>query len=97
LTQEENNIQDLDAVIDHLLKLRNKAKSMKVVTASFGVACTADPTFLSIFTLLAEKWALQQTPLYNFLLVIHAPFATVNHLLVAWRLMWIPPLKKKCT
>ncbi len=68
-----------------------------MVMASFGVARTTDSTFLSIFTLLAEKWALQQTPLHIFLLVIQAPFATVNHLLMAWRLMWIPPLKKKCT
>jgi hypothetical protein len=36
---------------------------MKMVMAGFGVACTADLTFFSIFTLLAEKWALQQTPL----------------------------------
>jgi hypothetical protein len=66
LTQEKNDIQDLDAVIDCLFKSRNKAKSMKMVTASFGVACTADSTFLSVFTLLAEKWALQQTPLRIF-------------------------------
>jgi hypothetical protein len=46
LTQEENNIQDLDAVVDCLLKLRNKAKSMKMVMASIGVARTADLTFL---------------------------------------------------
>jgi hypothetical protein len=58
LTQEENNIKDLDAVIDHLSKLRNMAKSITMVTAGFGVARTADSTFLSIFTLLAEKWAL---------------------------------------
>jgi hypothetical protein len=58
LIQKENNIQDLDAVVDCLLKLRNKAKSIKIVTAGFGVACTANLTFLSVFTLPAEKWAL---------------------------------------
>jgi hypothetical protein len=42
LIQEENDIQDLDAVVDCLLKLRNKAKSMKMVTAGFGVARTAN-------------------------------------------------------
>ncbi len=37
-----------------------------MVTAGFGVARTAKSTFLSAFPLLAEKWALQQTPLRNF-------------------------------
>jgi hypothetical protein len=41
--------------VDCLLKSRNKAKSMKMVMAGFGVARTADSTILSIFTLLAEK------------------------------------------
>jgi hypothetical protein len=66
LIQEENDIQNLDAVIDCLSKLRNKAESMKMLTAGFGVARTTDLTFLSVFTLLAKKWALQQTPLCNF-------------------------------
>jgi hypothetical protein len=97
LIQEENDIQDLDAVIDCLLKSRNKAESMKIVMAGFGVACTANSTFLSFFTLPAEKWALQQTLLPNFFVGNPSPFfATVNHLLAAWRLTWFPPLKKKC-
>jgi hypothetical protein len=66
LTQEENNIQDSDAVVDCFLKSKNKAESMKMVTAGFKVACTANSTFLSVFTLSAEKWALQQTPLHDF-------------------------------
>jgi hypothetical protein len=66
LTQKEKDIQDLDAVVDLLSKSRIKAESLKVVTADFGIARIADSSFLSIFTLSAEKWALQQTPLRNF-------------------------------
>ncbi len=55
LIQEENDIQDLNAVVDCLAKLRNKAESVKMATAGFGVARTANLTFLSVFTLPAEK------------------------------------------
>jgi hypothetical protein len=66
LTQEENNIKDLDTFVDCLSKSRNKAKSMKMVTACFVVFHSANGTFLSVFTLPAEKRALQQTPLHIF-------------------------------
>jgi hypothetical protein len=41
LTQEENDIRDLDAVVDHLTRLRNKAEALKMVTHGFGVTRVA--------------------------------------------------------
>jgi hypothetical protein len=55
LTQEENDVQDLDIVINHLAKSRNKTEVLKMVMAGFGIARFADSSFLSVFTLPAEK------------------------------------------
>jgi hypothetical protein len=66
LTQEENNLCNIDAVIDHFSKLRNKAESLKMVTPGFGVTRSAESTFLSVYTLPAKKWGPQQGQLRNF-------------------------------
>jgi hypothetical protein len=66
LTQEENDVQDLDVVINRLATPRNKTEVLKMVTSGFGVTCIADSSFLSVFTIPAEKWALHQEPLHDF-------------------------------
>jgi hypothetical protein len=63
LTQEENNLYNIDAVVDHFSKPRNKAESLKMVTPGFGVTCSAESIFLSVFTLPAKKWGPQQRQL----------------------------------
>jgi hypothetical protein len=55
LTQEENDICNIDAVVDHFTKLRNKVESLKMLTPSFSVTRVAESTFLSVFTLPAKK------------------------------------------
>ena len=54
LTQEENDSDKLDAVVQRLLKLRGGNDSAKMVTAGFGVPCAAESTFLSTLILLPE-------------------------------------------
>jgi hypothetical protein len=76
LTQEENVSGDLDLVVQRLLKSRGKNDNAKMVTASFGIAQTADSTFLSTFILPPEKWVLQQTPLRKFVVGIPSPTRT---------------------
>ncbi len=66
LTQEENDIHDIDAVVDHFTKSRNKAESLKMVTPGFSVTRVAESTFLSVFTLPAKKWGPQQGQLREF-------------------------------
>jgi hypothetical protein len=66
LTQEENDICNIDAVVDHFTKLRNKAESLRMVMPGFSVTRVAKSTFLSVFTLPAEKWGPQQGQLRNF-------------------------------
>jgi hypothetical protein len=66
LTQEENNLCDIDAVVDHSLKSRNKAESLKMMMPGFGVTRSAESTFLSVFTLPAKKWGPQQGQLHEF-------------------------------
>jgi hypothetical protein len=65
-TQEENDICNIDAVVDHFIKLRNKAESLKMVTPGFSVTRVAESTFLSVFTLAAKKWSPQQGQLHKF-------------------------------
>jgi hypothetical protein len=65
LTQEENDNRDIDAVVDHFSKTRNK-DNLKMVTPGFGVTYVAESTFLSVFTLPAEKWSSMQGQLRNF-------------------------------
>jgi hypothetical protein len=66
LTQEENDIRNLDAVVDHLTRSRNKAEALKMVTHGFGVTRVAELTFFSVFTLPTKKWGHQQGQLNNF-------------------------------
>ncbi len=66
LTQEENNLHNINAVVDHFSKSRNKAESLKMVMPGFGVTRSAESTFLSVFTLPAKKWGPQQRQLCNF-------------------------------
>jgi len=44
---------------------RNK-ENLKMVTSGFGVTHVAESTFLSVFTLPAEKWSSMQGQLHNF-------------------------------
>jgi hypothetical protein len=60
LTQEENDSEDLDLVIERLSKSRNKADSMKMITPVFDGARVSDSTFVSVFTLPTEKWPIHQ-------------------------------------
>ena len=74
LTQDKNDGDDLDGVVQHLLKSRVKNDGAKMVTACFGVALAAELTFLSTFILPPEKWVLlQQTPLHKFFVGIPSP------------------------
>jgi hypothetical protein len=66
LIQEENNSEDLDLVIDRLSKSRNKPKSSKMVASSLGDMHITDLSFLSVLTLLSEKWSLQQEKMRDF-------------------------------
>ena len=72
LTQEENDTRDIDAVIDHFSKSRNK-ENLKMVTPGFGVTHVAESTFLSVFTLPAEKWSSMQGQLREFFAVNPSP------------------------
>jgi hypothetical protein len=72
LTQEENDTRDIDAVIDHFSKTRNK-ENLKMVTPGFGVTHVAESTFLSVFTLPAEKWSSMQGQLHEFFAVNPSP------------------------
>jgi hypothetical protein len=81
LTQEENKIPNIDAVVDHFSNLRNKAENLKMVTPGFGVTHMAKSTFLSVFTFPTEKWGQQQGQLRDFLKVIQALFAPAVNLL----------------
>jgi hypothetical protein len=82
LTREENDIRDIDAVVDHFTKSRNKAESLKMVTPGFSVTCVAKSTFLSVFTLPAKKRGPQQGQLRTFLKEIQALFAPAVDLLL---------------
>ncbi len=55
LTQEENNSEDLELVIDRLPKSRNEAESLKMLTPGFAGVQVSDSTFISVFTLPSEK------------------------------------------
>jgi hypothetical protein len=66
LTQEENDIQDFDVIIDRLATSRNKTEVFKMVTSGFSVTGIANSSFLSVFPFPAEKWALHQEPLRDF-------------------------------
>jgi hypothetical protein len=81
LTQEENDIRDIDAVVDHFTKSRNKAESLKMVTPGFSVTRVAESTFLSVFTLPSKKWGPQQGQLHKFFEVNLALFAPAVDLL----------------
>jgi hypothetical protein len=97
-------MRDLDAVVDHLTRLRNKTEALKMVTHGFGVTGVAESTFFSVFTLLTKKWGPQQGQLQNFLKGIQAPFKPAVNLLPEvpnprWKwmpllllTMWNPPL-----
>jgi hypothetical protein len=74
LTQDKNDGDNLDAVVQHLLKPRVKNDGAKMVRAGFGVALAAELTFLSTFILPPEKWVLlQQAPLHKFFVGIPSP------------------------
>jgi hypothetical protein len=104
LTQEENDIHNLDAVVDHLTRSRNKTEALKMVTHGFGVTRVAKSTFFSVFTLPTKKRGPQQGQLREFLKGIQAPFAPAANLLPEapnprWKwmpllllTMWNPPL-----
>ena len=62
LTQEENDSEDLDLVIERLSKSRN----MKMITPGFDGARVSDSTFVSVFTLPTEKWPIHQGNLREF-------------------------------
>ncbi len=66
LTQEENDSEDLDLVINHLSKSRNKADTLKMVISGLEDIRVSDSTFLSVFTLPSEKWSLHQEKLRDF-------------------------------
>ncbi len=73
LTQEENNSEDLDLVINHLSKSRNKAKRFKMVTFGLRDIRVSDSTFLSAFTLPSVKWSLHQENLRVFVVGNSSP------------------------
>ena len=62
LTQEENDSEDLDLVIERL----SKSRSMKMVSPDFSGARVSDSTFVSVFTLPTEKWPIHQGNLQEF-------------------------------
>ena len=72
LTQEENDTRNIDAVVDHFSKTRNK-ENLKMVTPGFGVTHVAESTFLSVFTLPAKKWSSMQGQLREFFAVNPSP------------------------
>jgi hypothetical protein len=76
LTQEENGVCNIDTVVDHFTKLRNKAESLKMVMPGFSVTRVAESTFLSVFTLPAEKWGPQQGQLHEFFKGNPSPICT---------------------
>jgi hypothetical protein len=65
LAQEENDSEDLELVIESLSKSRNKAGSLKMLTAGFAAVRVSDSTFVSVFTLPPEKWSLHQEKLHK--------------------------------
>ena len=65
LAQEENDSEDLELVIESLSKSRNKAGSLKMLTAGFTAVRVSDSTFVSVFTLPSEKWSLHQEKLHK--------------------------------
>ena len=76
LTQEENDSEDLELVIERLLKSRNKAGSLKMVTPGFTGVQVSDSTFISVFTLPSEKWPLHQEKLKEFFVGNPSPVKT---------------------
>jgi hypothetical protein len=78
LTQEENDSEDLDLVIERLSKSRNKADSMKMITPGFDGARVSDSTFVSVFTLPTEKWPIHQGNLREFFAGNPSPVKTTR-------------------
>ena len=74
LTQEENDSEDLDLVIERL----SKSRRMKMVSPDFSGARVSDSTFVSVFTLLTEKWPIHQGKLREVLAGNPSPVKTTR-------------------